>query len=79
MATCFLFIVVCSPFSCIVMMVILFLTCVVMINIFIAMLSNRFDDIQQNAMKYFHHHVAKTMAKLELKDDLTIFRCGEVS
>ena len=62
-------------------MVLAFLTftCVVMLNIFIAMLSNRFDDIQQNEKSYFHNNVAKTMAKLELKDDLTIFRFGEVS
>ena len=61
------------------MMGFLFFTCVVMINIFIAMLSNRFHVIQQNATVFFHHNAAKTMAKLELKDDLTIFRCGEVS
>ena len=80
MATCFLFIVVCSPFSCFVMMAFLFFTCVVMINIFIAMLSNRFDIINQKAMVIFHYNTAKTIAKLELKDDLmTTLYCGEVS
>ena len=61
------------------MLLFLAFTCVMMINIFIAQLSNRFDDIQKNASREFDINKAKTIAKLELKDDFTCFYFGQVS
>ena len=61
------------------MLVFLAFTCVVMLNIFIAQLSNRYSVIQQNGSREFEINKAKTIAKLELKDDFTCFYFGQVS
>ena len=61
------------------MLLFLAFACVVMLNIFIAQLSNRFEAIQQNASREFDINKAKTIAKLELKDDFTCFFFGQVS
>ena len=61
------------------MLVFLAFTCVVMLNIFIAQLSNRYSVIQQNGGREFDIKKAKTIAKLELKDDFTCFYFGQVS
>ena len=61
------------------MLVFLFITCVLLLNILIAQLSDRYTTIQTDAEREFEVSRAKIVARIELMDDFTCFYWGQVS
>ena len=61
------------------MLMFLFVTCVLLLNILIAQLSDRFTGIQTDAEREFAISRAKIVARIELKDEFTCFYWGQVS
>ena len=59
--------------SCIIMLLFLALTCVVMLNIFIAQLTSRYSNENLSVDERFETHRASTIAKFDLGEDLTSF------